>query len=159
MSDASDLRTVTTNMVVQISALMAEFKASGLPIDDFLKQKLKQSRPDGDQYAERMLKTFSEIDANYSEIQNARANGINRQEWIRDNIEKSISGANADKKRDVVGEVLGRSLAVVKGENTNQAGAVPFEGIDAVEAVESIEQALANSAIASTMTGSAREEF
>ncbi len=159
MSDANDLRTVTTNMVVQISALMAEFKASGLSIDEFLKKKLEQSRPGGKKYAERMLKAFSEIDANYSEIQQARAKGANRQEWIRDNIEKSISLTNADKKRDLVGEVLDRSLAAVKGGSTNQSGTVPFEGIDAVEMVESIEDVLAGSAIASTVTGSAREEF
>lgn len=159
MSDANDLRTVTANMVVQISALTAEFKASGLSIDEFLKKKLEQSRPDGKKYAERMLNAFTEIDANYSEIQQARANGINRQEWIRDNIEESISRANADKKRDMVGEVLDRSLAAVKGGNTNQSGAVPFEGIDAVEMVESIEESLADNAIASTVTGSAREEF
>ena len=59
----------------------------------------------------------------------------------------------------MVGEVLDRSLAAVKGGNTNQSGAVPFEGIDAVEMVESIEESLADNAIASTVTGSAREEF
>ena len=58
-----------------------------------------------------------------------------------------------------MGGVLGRSLAAVNGENTSQPEAMPFEGIDAVEMVEAIEESLADSAIASTVTGSAREEF
>ena len=159
MSDAKTLSTYTSSVVAKISVLTDEFKASGLAIDDFLRRKLKESRPDGEQCAERMLKTFTEIDANYADIQQARAKGVNRQDWLRDKIEESISDANADKKRDMVGRVLGRSLAAVNGGNTNQLRTVPFEGIDAVEMVGTIEESLVDNAIVSTGAGSAREEF
>jgi len=149
MSDTKSLRNATASVVTQIPALMAEFKASGLAIDDFIKRKLKETRPDGEQRAERMLNTFSEIDANYADIQQARSRGVNRQDWLRDKIEGAISDANADKKRDVVGSVLGLSLAAVKGEKHSENGAQPFEGIDAIEMVEAIEEGLAGNAIAS----------
>lgn len=152
MSDTRKLRVTTASVVAQISALMAEFKASGLAIDDFMRRKLKESRPDGEQCAERMLKTFTEIDANYADIQQARAKGVNRQDWLRDKIEESISDANADKKRDMVGRVLGRSLAALKGENGSEDEVTPFEGIDAVEMVETIEEGLTGNAIASIGT-------
>ena len=152
MSDAKTLRTCTSDMIAQISALTAEFKASGLAIDDFMKRKLKESRPDGEHCAERMLKTFTEIDVNYADAQQARAKGINRQDWLRDKIEKSISDADADKKRDMVGRVLGRSLAALKDENGGEDEVTPFEGIDAVEMVEAIEEGLAGNAIASMGT-------
>ena len=152
MSDTRKLRVTTASVVAQISALMAEFKASGLAIDDFMRRKLKESRPDGEQCAERMLKTFTEIDANYADVQQARAKGVNRQDWLRDKIEESISDANADKKRDMVGRVLGRSLAALKGENGSEDEVAPFEGIDAVEMVETIEEGLTGNAIASIGT-------
>ena len=149
MSDTKDLRNAMTSVVAQLPALIAEFKTSGLAIDEFVKLKMKKSRPDGEQCAARMLNTFSEIDANYADVQQARAKGVNRQDWLRDKIEGSISNANADKKRDVVGRVLGLSLAAVKGEKYRENGSVPFEGIDAVEMVEAIEEGLAGNAIAS----------
>ena len=152
MSDAKTLSTYTSSVVAKISVLTDEFKASGLAIDDFLRRKLKESRPDGERCAERMLKTFTEIDANYADVQQARAKGINRQDWLRDKIEKSISDANADKKRDMVGRVLGRSLAALKGENGSEDEVTPFEGIDAVEMVETIEEGLTGNAIASIGT-------
>ena len=152
MSDAKTLSTYTSSVVAKISVLTDEFKASGLAIDDFLRRKLKESRPDGEQCAERMFKTFTEIDANYADIQQARAKGVNRQDWLRDKIEESISDANADKKRDMVGRVLGRSLAALKGENGSEDEVTPFEGIDAVEMVETIEEGLTGNAIASIGT-------
>ena len=152
MSDAKTLSTYTSSVVAKISVLTDEFKASGLAIDDFLRRKLKESRPDGEQCAERMLKTFTEIDGNYVDIQQARAKGVNRQDWLRDKIEESISDANADKKRDMVGRVLGRSLAALKGENGSEDEVTPFEGIDAVEMVETIEEGLTGNAIASIGT-------
>ena len=152
MPDTKKERITTASVVAHISALMAEFKTSGLAIDDFMKRKLKESRPNGEQYAERMLKTFTEIDENYADIQQARAKGNNRQDWLRDKIEKSISDANADKKRDMVGRALGRSLAALKGENGGEDEVTPFEGIDAVEMVETIEEGLTGNAIASIGT-------
>ena len=152
MSDTKKVRSTTASVVARISALMAEFKASGLAIDDFMRRKLKESRPDGEQCAERMLKTFTEIDANYADVQQARAKGVNRQDWLRDKIEESISDANADKKRDMVGRVLGRSLVALKGENGSEDEETPFEGIDAVEMVETIEEGLTGNAIASIGT-------
>ena len=148
MSDTKKERITTASIVAHISALMAEFKTSGLAIDDFMRRKLKESRPDGEQCAERMLKTFTEIDANYADIQQARVKGINRQDWLRDKIEKSISDANADKKRDMVGRVLGMSFAALRGEDGSGEEFKPFEGIDAVETVETIEEGLAGNAIA-----------
>ena len=152
MSDTKKVRSTTASVVAQISALMAEFKASGLAIDDFIRRKLKESRPDGEHCAERMLKTFTEIDANYADVQQARAKGVNRQDWLRDKIEESISDANADKKRDMVGRVLGRSLAALKGENGSEDEVTPFEGIDAVVMVKTIEEGLTGNAIASIGT-------
>ena len=149
MSDAKNLRTTTTGLIRKISDLMAEFKVSKLGIDEFVRQKMKESRPDGEQYAKRMLMTFSEIDANYADIKQARAKGVNRQDWIREKIEKSISDVNADKKRDMVGRVLGMSLAALKGDNGGGNEETPFEGIDAVEMVEAVEEGLAGNAIAS----------
>ena len=131
----------------EMSALIAECKASGLTIDDFLKKKLGEARADGTQYASNMLHTFAQIDANYASLTQAKARGQNRQEWLREKIEETIVDAGADRKRDMVGNVLSQSIDAINGDVLGTTSAVPFDGMDAVETVAAIDAAVANGAL------------
>ena len=132
----------------EMSALIAECKASGLTIDEFLKKKLSDARTDGAQYANDMLRTFAQIDANYASLAQAKARGQNRQEWLREKIEETIIATGTDRKRDIVGNVLSQSIDTINGDLRGTTPAVPFDGMDAVETVAAIDAAVANGALA-----------
>lgn len=133
----------------RMSALMAECKASEMNVDEFLKKKLGESCKDGAQCAEQALRTLAEIDANYESLKQARSEGMNRQEWLRDSIEKSISDAKADKKRGVVGDVLARLVAVIQGKKAGRVVSRSFEGLDAGDTIKEIDDSLAQSMLCS----------
>lgn len=131
-----------------IAGLMSECRASGLDIDDFLVKKLSETRKDGAQCAETVLHTLAEIDTAYDNLLHAKAKGQNRQEWLRDQLESAIKETNADSKREEVGQVLAFTVDALKGEKKGTTSPQPFEGIDAVDMVSEVEDALAKSAIA-----------
>lgn len=134
--------------VKQIASLMSECRASGLGVDDFIAKKLSESEKDGVKYAEAISHTLAEIDTAYDSLLNAKQNGQNRQEWLRDRLESAISDTHADHQREEIGQILARTADMLRGEKPGTSSPLPFEGIDAVDMVSELEDALVKSAIA-----------
>lgn len=132
----------------RFASLLSECRASGLSVDDFVTKKLSETRKDGIKCAESILHTLAEIDTAYDGLLRAKENGQNRQEWLRDRLESAISDADADRKREEVGQILARTADALKGERQGTTSPQPFEGIDAVDMVSEIEDALVKNAIA-----------
>ena len=79
----------------RIKNLMAEFKASGISIDDFVRQKLSTAPQYEGKDAETLIQTLADIDANYADLQQAKEDGLNREEWLRKKINQAAADASA----------------------------------------------------------------
>lgn len=132
----------------RMASLISECRSSGLGIDEFLAKKVSEIREDGAKCAETILKTLAEIDSAYASLLQAKANGQNRQEWLRERLESAISDTGTDNKREEVGYLLASTVDALKGEKKGTTAPQPFEGIDAVDMVSEVEDALAKSVIA-----------
>ena len=125
----------------RIKNLMAEFKASGISIDDFVRQKLSTAPQYEGKDAETLIQTLADIDANYADLQQAKEDGLNREDWLRKKINQAAADASA--KPEVVGAVVSSVTAALNCEPGAQTEAVPFEGSEAVEMVGALDDALA----------------
>lgn len=131
----------------RLKTLTAEFKASGMDIDSFLRQKLSTAKQDGAQSADTIIQTLAGIDANYADLQQAKGNGLNRRDWLGSKINEATKEAGADEKPELLGEVLASVINAMNGNGSEKASAVPFEGIDAVETIDALDAALRKSAV------------
>ena len=130
----------------QIHSLIKEFQSSNETIDDFLYRKLSDQK-DGKACAQKIIDTFKAIDENYNDLQNAKAHGKNRQEWLREKFESEIGNNSA--KRDVVGRVLSESIDVLNSDSNGTTLTREFDGIDAIELVDDLDRALLGNTVAS----------
>ena len=131
----------------RLKTLTAEFKASGMDIDSFLRQKLSAARQDGGQSADMIIQTLAGIDANYADLQQAKENGFNRRDWLDTKINEAAKEVGADDKPELVGEVFAAVINAMNGKDAESAMPVPFEGVDAVETVDALDAALRKSAV------------
>jgi hypothetical protein len=128
----------------QIHSLIQEFQASNETIDDFLYRKLSD-RKDGKACAQKIIDTFKAIDENYNNLQNAKAQGKNRQEWMREKFESEIGNNLA--KRDAVGRVLSESIDVLNSDSNGTTLTREFDGIDAIELIDDIDKAIVKNTV------------
>ena len=133
----------------RLGELHAEYKASGQSIDEFLKTKLAASRENGEAVAETLVRTFADIDANYADLQAAKAAGENRQEWLRLKLDETIREVGADAEREKVGTLLAGAVDSLTGATPGTTPPVAFNGIDAADTVASLDEALARNAFSS----------
>lgn len=84
-----------------LDKLMSEFADSGMTMDDFIKEKLKESgRKDAAECAEEIISTINEIDKKFTNLQKFKEAGGNREEWLREEMNdalKDVSAADAGK--------------------------------------------------------------
>jgi len=118
-----------------VASLVGEFQQSGLSIDEFLLMKTK-----GSDRSQRVIDAMSGIDHEYDELQRAKKNGHNRQEWLRERIDAVVQEAGLDKKPDVVGKILN---AAVAAETNGQQTGLPevYDGMDAADLISAIDNA------------------
>ena len=131
----------------RLKTLTAEFKASGMDIDSFLRQKLSTAKQDGAQSADVIIQTLAGIDANYADLQTAKENGLNRRDWLGRKINEATKEGSTDEKPELVGEVLASVINAMNGNGSEEASAVPCEGLDAVETIDALDAALRKSAV------------
>ena len=124
----------------RVRNLMAEFKSSGVSIDDFVRRKLSAAPQYEAKDAELLIQILADIDSNYVDLQQAKENGYNREEWLRKKINQAAADASA--KPEVVGAVVSSVTAALNCEPGAQTEAVPFEGSEAVEMVGALDDAL-----------------
>ena len=75
-----------------LKALMLEFESSGMSIDDFVKSKLASSgRNDAAECAEEIISTLTAIDEKFTSLQKMKADGYNREEWLRGEVDEAVS--------------------------------------------------------------------
>ena len=77
--------------------LMSEYANSGMSMDDFIKAKLKASgRPDAEQCAADIIDTINGIDASFTRLQKFKAEGHNREEWLREEIDDTLKDVSPE---------------------------------------------------------------
>ena len=75
-----------------LKALMLEFESSGMGIDDFIKSKLTTSgRIDAVECANEIISTLTAIDEKFTSLQKMKADGYNREEWLRGEVDEAVS--------------------------------------------------------------------
>ena len=75
-----------------LKALMLEFESSGMGIDDFIKSKLTTSgRIDDVECANEIISTLTAIDEKFTSLQKMKADGYNREEWLRGEVDEAVS--------------------------------------------------------------------
>lgn len=120
----------------RLEALEKEFRESGKDIDTFLRDKLRESgRPD---VAEGIIDTMSEIDTNDAEIQKAKADGYNRQDWLNRKFRALFRNVNSK----FAGELLSRTSRLLRGLPEGKPEEAEFIGAEAIELVEELDESL-----------------
>ena len=80
------------NLENTLKELMLEFESSGMGIDDFVKSKLASSgRNDAAECAEEIISTLTAIDEKFTSLQKMKADGYNREEWLRGEVNEAVS--------------------------------------------------------------------
>ena len=91
------------NLENTLKELMLEFESSGMGIDDFVKFKLASSgRNDAAECAEEIISTLTAIDEKFASLQKMKADGYNREEWLRSEVDEAV----AEFSPEQVGELL-----------------------------------------------------
>jgi len=84
-----------------MARLVSEYESSGMSMDDFIKAKLKASgRADAEQCAADISATLDGIDGSFSRLRKFKAEGHNREEWLReemDDVLKDVSPEDGGK--------------------------------------------------------------
>ena len=117
--------------------LMSEYANSGMSMDDFIKAKLKASgMPDAEQCAADII---DGIDAAFTSLQKFKAEGYNREEWLRGELDDAL--------KDVSPEDGGKLLAsAINGLNGSPDASVDdapeYSGFDAPFLIRELDDAI-----------------
>ena len=130
-----------------LALLAKEFKASGKSIDDFMKERLAKARKDGKACAETVIKTFAAIDANYADLQKAKKNGHNREEWLSDKIYAVVKDIGGEKKPDLIGQALTMATDAISHDPAGTTSPKPYSDIASDMLIQDLNKAFRNSAI------------
>lgn len=77
---------------ILLKELMSEYENSGVSIDDFIKSKLASSgRNDAAECAEEIISTLNAIDEKFASLQQMKAQGFNREEWLHGEVDEAVS--------------------------------------------------------------------
>ena len=91
------------NLENTLKELMLEFESSGMGIDDFIKSKLTTSgRIDAVECANEIISTLTAIDEKFTSLQKMKADGYNRKEWLRGEVDEAV----AELSPEQAGELL-----------------------------------------------------
>lgn len=99
------------------STLASDFLASGLGIDEYLKKKLSESHDlvdesdkpaNGAEWADRLIKTFAEIDINHESIRKAKEEGVSRPVWLGEKLKEIIQAEASGANRKIAEEMMAR---------------------------------------------------
>ena len=137
------------NLSEVLKKLMDEYEASGMSMDDFITNKLKAAgRSDAEDFVKRMNTTLTSIDEKYKSLQEFKAKGGNREEWLRKEVDHASNGISSD----IVGKFLSSTIKVLNGEDND----IPdenarYEGIDAVELIRELDKGIVNQTIKSLL--------
>ena len=123
-----------------MDALMSESANSGMSMDDFIKAKLKASgRPDAEQCAADIIDTINGIDAAFARLQKFKAEGHNREEWLREELDDTLKEVSPEEG----GKLLASAINGLNGTPDASADDAPeYSGFDAPFLIRELDDAL-----------------
>lgn len=120
--------------------LMSEYANSGMSMDDFIKAKLKASgRPDAEQCAADIIDTINGIDASFTCLQKFKAEGHNREEWLREEMDDTLKEVSPESG----GKLLAAAINGLNGTPDASVDEAPeYSGFDAPFLIRELDDAL-----------------
>lgn len=130
-------QTTAAKLAKELPQWIEEFESSGKTIDEFLLAKLTAANvKNPKECIAEIRKTLSQIDQNYESLQKAKAEGWNREVWLR----KTIDEATKNYTPEETGKVLATSVNALSPEAS--VTPEPYEGLDAVIQIQQLENAV-----------------
>ena len=120
--------------------LMSEYANSGMSMDDFIKTKLKASgRPDAEQCAADIIDTINGIDTAFGSLQKFKAEGHNREEWLREEMDDILKDVSPEDG----GKLLVSAINSLNGTpDASVDEALEYSGFDAPFLIRELDDAL-----------------
>ena len=120
--------------------LMSEYANSGMSMDDFIKAKLKASgRPDAEQCAADIIDTINGIDAAFTNLQKFKAEGYNREEWLRGELDDALKDVSPEEG----GKLLTSAINGLNGSPDASVDDAPeYSGFDAPFLIRELDDAI-----------------
>ena len=126
------------NLENTLKELMLEFESSGMGIDDFVKSKLASSgRNDAAECAEEIISTLTAIDEKFASLQKMKADGYNREEWLRSEVDEAV----AELSPEQAGELIASATNTLN-DTDDTATANPYSALDAAFIIRDLDDAL-----------------
>ena len=126
------------NLENTLKELMLEFESSGMGIDDFVKSKLASSgRNDAAECAEEIISTLTAIDEKFTSLQKMKADGYNRKEWLRGEVDEAV----AELSPEQAGELIASATNTLN-DTDETATANPYSALDAAFIIRDLDDAL-----------------
>ena len=126
------------NLENTLKELMLEFESSGMGIDDFVKSKLASSgRNDAAECAEEIISTLTAIDEKFASLQKMKADGYNRKEWLRGEVDEAV----AELSPEQAGELIASATNTLN-DTDETATANPYSALDAAFIIRDLDDAL-----------------
>lgn len=126
------------NLENTLKELMLEFESSGMGIDDFVKSKLASSgRNDAAECAEEIISTLTAIDEKFTSLQKMKADGYNREEWLRSEVDEAV----AELSPEQAGELIASATNTLN-DTDETATANPYSALDAAFIIRDLDDAL-----------------
>ena len=123
-----------------MDALMSEYENSGMSMDDFIKAKLKASgRPDAEECAADIISTIDGIDAAFTSLQKFKAEGYNREEWLRGELDDALKDVSPEEG----GKLLASAINGLNGSPDASVDDAPeYSGFDAPFLIRELDDAI-----------------
>ena len=124
--------------------ILDAYQKSGLTIDEFIVAYLQDKGIENpEDVAATIDSSFKKIDQNYEDLKKCKAQVGNRQTFLRNICDETFK--NTDEKK--TGEALAVLLSGLNNGENPVANAPAYEGVDAVNYVNKLENAIRNNAL------------
>ena len=128
------------NLDVLLKQLLSEYEQSGLSMDAFIEQKLKSmGREDAADVVKGINTTLEHIDTKYEALQKFKAEGGNREEWLRQEMDDATEGIPSDK----AGRALSSAIKIINGDSNGEPDEdANYDALDAAIMIRELDDAL-----------------
>jgi len=130
--------------------ILEAYQQSGLTVDEFIAAYLRDRGIENpEKVAAGINSSFKKIDKNYEELKKCKTQGGNRENFLRQICDETFKDTDSQK----TGEALHILITGLNGNDNPTAAAPAYEGVDAVNYVNKLENAIKNSALAGYAEG------
>ncbi|MBE6375784.1 MAG: hypothetical protein E7050_04890 [Lentisphaerae bacterium] len=126
------------------SGILEVYQQSGLTVDEFIISYLRDRGIENPEKVAAVINSsFKKIDKNYEELKKCKAQGGNRQSFLRQICDKTFKNTNEQK----TGEALSILISGLNNSDNQTAAAPAYEGLDAINYVNKLDEAIKNNAL------------